>query len=348
MERSEKRYDGRPGGIALDDFWDWVEAAYWKAASKGKVTRLDFCRQMPAFLQHEALHLWRRKREEILTLPEGTAAKDYDPIEEMVKLFRREFETASPELVAELLSLKRGPGETCRMLKSRLERLVEKTGLLTAKEQARTYVRALPAELRVQLEPVLWVQSPGGEYTLEAAFEAAERLDLARALSARDRDPAVPAGALAGTPVVAAMAATVGGEPQACFRCGSATHIGAACPVKQHGTCSTCGKTGHTSAGCWRTHPDKKPVWAGGKGGGGARDGAGSPGGAAGGVARSAGGDARDQVIAAMGKQLEALAAELAKLKAAGPTAEPAYLAEERAHAPGDPADPDFDPYSCF
>lgn len=45
---SGKRYNGRPGGLALDDFWDWIEAAFCKAVSKKKISRDDFCRQMLA------------------------------------------------------------------------------------------------------------------------------------------------------------------------------------------------------------------------------------------------------------------------------------------------------------
>lgn len=160
---SGKRYDGRPGGVALDDFWDWIEGTYWKAVSKkASLSRADFCRQMPCFLQHEALHLWRKEKDSILTAPEDTPVKDWDPIEDMVDLFRREFETASPAMVDELLTLKKGPGETCRMLRSRLEMLNERTAILTEKEAARKFVQALPEELRAQLQPVLWVNSPGG------------------------------------------------------------------------------------------------------------------------------------------------------------------------------------------
>ena len=131
---SGKRYNGRPGGLALDDFWDWIEAAFWKAVSKKKISRADFCRQMPGFLEHEALHLWRRERASILTLPVGVVPDDWDPIKDMVELFRREFETPSPEMVHELLNLRKRPEETCRMLRSRLERLNERTGILTGRE----------------------------------------------------------------------------------------------------------------------------------------------------------------------------------------------------------------------
>jgi hypothetical protein len=41
----------------------------------------------------------------------------------VVKLFKKEFGAASAEQVRELHSLKKGPHETIRMLKSRLERL---------------------------------------------------------------------------------------------------------------------------------------------------------------------------------------------------------------------------------
>jgi hypothetical protein len=89
MEAS-RRYSGRPGGMDLDDFDDWMEAAYAKAVlKKASVTRVDFCRQMAGFLEHEALHLWRQKKTELLAVPEGVAAKEHDPIAAAVKLFRR-------------------------------------------------------------------------------------------------------------------------------------------------------------------------------------------------------------------------------------------------------------------
>jgi hypothetical protein len=52
------------------------------------------------------------------------------------------------------------------MLKSRAERLAEETGLVNGQEQAMAFVKALPAELRQWVEPVLWAQSPSGVYSL--------------------------------------------------------------------------------------------------------------------------------------------------------------------------------------
>ena len=331
---SRNRYNGRPGGLALDDFWDWIEAAFWKAVSKKKISRADFCRQMPGFLEHEALHLWRRERASILTLPVGVVPDDWDPIKDMVELFRREFETPSPEMVHELLNLRKRPEETCRMLRSRLERLNERTGILTEKEVARRFVQALPEKLRVQLEPVLWVKSPGGEYTLDMAFEGAERLDLAQALSARDRDQTGGAGGSkqgaggSGGEAVAVMLAA-GGE--GCFRCGSQEHTGTVCPVGRGELCGTCGKQGHTTAGCWRAHPERRPKWASGK----------TATGGAGEAGSGTGGAARDKVIAALEAQVVSITRQLAELKRS-PGATPAYLAAEPEESSGDQG---CDPY---
>jgi hypothetical protein len=76
------------------------------------------------------------------------------------------------------------------MLKSRIERLAEETCLLNAREQAMTFVNALPTSLRERVEPILWAKSPSGIYSLDDAAQAAERVKLAHAYSAGMRGPA--------------------------------------------------------------------------------------------------------------------------------------------------------------
>jgi hypothetical protein len=77
--------------------------------------------------------------------------------------------------------LKKRADETCKMLKSKVERLTKNTVLLNGREQAMAFVKALPTELRRRVEPNLWANSPAKVYTLEAAFEVAERIELAQA-----------------------------------------------------------------------------------------------------------------------------------------------------------------------
>jgi hypothetical protein len=84
----------------------------------------------------------------------------------VVKLFKKEFGAASTEQVQELQNLTRREGETCRMLKARLEQLSEETGLLNKQERAVAFVGALPDALRLQVEPLVWSQSEGGVYSL--------------------------------------------------------------------------------------------------------------------------------------------------------------------------------------
>ena len=199
---------------------------------------------------------------------------------------------------------------------------------------ARKFVQALPEKLRVQLEPVLWVKSPGGEYTLDMAFEGAERLDLAQALSARDRDQTGGAGGSkqgaggSGGEAVAVMLAA-GGE--GCFRCGSQEHTGTVCPVGRGELCGTCGKPGHTTAGCWQAHPERRPKWANSK----------TATGGAGVAGSGTGGAARDKVIAALEAQVVSITRQLAELKRS-PGATPAYLAAEPEESSGDQG---CDPY---
>jgi hypothetical protein len=72
-------------------------------------------------------------------------ASDWNPIADVIALFKEHFGVASAAKVRELQTLKKREDETCRMLRSRIERLAEETGLLNAREQALTFVNALPA-----------------------------------------------------------------------------------------------------------------------------------------------------------------------------------------------------------
>jgi hypothetical protein len=100
-------------------------------------------------LEYEALQLWRKKRDEILTEPEdGKQRKVWDPVADVIKLFKEHLGVPSAKKVRELQILRNGEKETCRMLKSRVERLAEETGLLNGREQAMPFVKALPSELR--------------------------------------------------------------------------------------------------------------------------------------------------------------------------------------------------------
>jgi hypothetical protein len=153
-----------------------------KSNSKQKnFTKAVFMRQLPIHLEHEALQVWRKHRERILTPPSDESADAWDPIEEVIKLFRKEFGVASADKVRELHRMRKRDDETCRMLKGRLERLADETGLINKREKALAFVRALPGELQRQVTPVLYASSKGGQYTLEEAFEIAEKIDLATA-----------------------------------------------------------------------------------------------------------------------------------------------------------------------
>jgi hypothetical protein len=65
------------------------------------------------------------------------------------------FGVASAAKVRELQTLKKRKDKTCRMLRSCLERLAEETCLLNAREQALTFVNALPAAVQERIEPIL-------------------------------------------------------------------------------------------------------------------------------------------------------------------------------------------------
>jgi hypothetical protein len=184
MHGGMQLFSGRSGTQSVDDLGNRLEAAYAKARSKDKkLTRAEFLHQLAGYLECEALRIWRKHRGDILE-PRGVAEGVVcDPIEEVVKLFKKESGAASAEQVQELQNLIRREGETCRMLKARLEQLSEETGLFNEQERAVAFVGALPDALRLQVEPLVWLQSEGGVYSLEKAFQVAERMDLAKAFA---------------------------------------------------------------------------------------------------------------------------------------------------------------------
>jgi hypothetical protein len=88
--KSDKRFSGRPDTLPIDAFWDWLEAAYWKAVLKEKrLIKAEILRQLPAYLDHEALRLWRKKKDQVLKPPEDKdIVAKWDLIEEVIKLFK--------------------------------------------------------------------------------------------------------------------------------------------------------------------------------------------------------------------------------------------------------------------
>jgi hypothetical protein len=278
-ERSTWRYDGRPGGMPLETFEDRLRAEFFKQKAKGaggkhKLTVPVFLQQVPSWLDHEALEVWRERKCEVLAEPAaaeaGKSTVEWDAIGKLVQIFGQEFQKASAEMVVEILQLKRQPQETCRMLKARVKRLSRETGLLNELEQARKFVSALEAPLRAQVEPVLWGQSPGGIYTLDQALQVAERIDLARALS--EGMLAEGRRQTGGTPKeVTAMAVTAGpAATVGCYRCGAHAHCAQECPISRDVVCTGCRKTAHMEAVCWSKDGQRRPEWAGRRGGAGA------------------------------------------------------------------------------
>jgi hypothetical protein len=59
-------FSGRPGTQSVEDFKDRLLAAYTKARSKKykKLTKGEFLLQLPGVLEHEALQLWCKKRDD--------------------------------------------------------------------------------------------------------------------------------------------------------------------------------------------------------------------------------------------------------------------------------------------
>jgi hypothetical protein len=181
----------------------------------------------------------------------------WDPLANIIKLFKEHFGVPSVEKVRKLQTLRKGEKETCRMLKSRVERLAEETGLLNGREQAMAFVKALPAELRQRVELVLWAQSPSGVYSLDAAFQVAEQIELARAHAAGMQGWTESGGSSERrVPAMQAVDETEG----PCYKCGEAGHRAAACR-QNVGRCTACNKKGHKETVCWRAHPKLKPDW---------------------------------------------------------------------------------------
>jgi hypothetical protein len=64
-------FSGRPDSQSVEDFEDRLLATYAKARLKDKkLSKAEFLLQLPGVLEYEALQLWRKKRDEILTEPE--------------------------------------------------------------------------------------------------------------------------------------------------------------------------------------------------------------------------------------------------------------------------------------
>jgi hypothetical protein len=157
-----------------------------------------------------------------------------------------------------------------------VKRLSRETRLLNDLEQTRKFLSALEAPLRAQVEPVLWGQSLGRIYTLDQAFKVAKRIDLARALlegvlAEGRRQTGGTFKEVTAMAVTARPAATV-----ECYRCGTHAHRAQECPISRDVVCTGCGKTGHMEAVCWSKDGQRRPEWAGRRGGTGA--GAGEPG----------------------------------------------------------------------
>jgi hypothetical protein len=111
-------FSGRPGSQSVDDFEDRLLEAYAKAKLKEKrLTKAEFLLQLPAYLEHEALQLWRKNlREEILIEPdEREKLKTSDPIAAVIKLFQEHFGVASAAKVFELQTLRKRADKTCRI-----------------------------------------------------------------------------------------------------------------------------------------------------------------------------------------------------------------------------------------
>jgi hypothetical protein len=70
-------FSGRPGTQSVENFEDRLLAAYAKVRCKDKkLSEAELLLQLPAYLGHEALQLWRKRRKNILTKPEGASNRD--------------------------------------------------------------------------------------------------------------------------------------------------------------------------------------------------------------------------------------------------------------------------------
>jgi hypothetical protein len=120
---------------------------------------------------------------------------------------------------------------------------------------------------------VLYANSKKGQYTLEEAFEIAEKIDLATAYAeglqgwqqggtsavGERRGGGEPRGFARAR--VAAAAADMRGGP--CYRCGAADHMAKECHLGSKVTCGVCHKAGHMREACWEVNPLLRTAWAG-------------------------------------------------------------------------------------
>jgi hypothetical protein len=247
-------FSGQPGSQLVEDCEDRLLAAYAKARLKDKkLTKAEFLLQLPGVLEFEALQLWRKKRDESLTEPkDGENSKVWDPLADVIKLFKEHFEVPSAEKVRKLRTLKKGEKKTCRMLKSRVERLAEETGLLNGRKQAITVVKALPAELCQRVESVLWAQSPSDLQSGCSIPGCRAHIELAQAYAA-GMQGWTESGGSSGRRVSAMQ--VIDDTEGPCYKCGESGHKAAACR-QDVGRCTACNKKGHKEAVCWRAHPE--------------------------------------------------------------------------------------------
>jgi hypothetical protein len=265
MHGGMQLFSGRPrtlsveGGVA--DLGDRLEAAYAKArVTDKKLTHAEFLHQLAGCLECLVFRVWRKHRGNILRPRDAASGVEWNPIEEAVKLFKKEFGAASAEQVQKLQNLTRRERDTCRMLNARLEQLSEETRLLNKQERAVAFFGALLDALRLQVEPLMWSQIKGGVYSPEKAFQVAERIDLAKtfAMGRRrgDEHHLEVVVAATGAGIITNGANRI---PPACYCCGQHGHKADACVLPQTMVCGTYFKEGHAATACW--HKTKKPKW---------------------------------------------------------------------------------------
>lgn len=142
------------------------------------------------------------------------------------------------------------------MIRNRMGRLAEETGLLNGREQAHGLCEGLASRVApARVEPILWANSPSGIYTLESALQVAERIELAQAYAAEMQGWADSRGGSSKQRGSAHAASVHEGEY---YRCGGSGHRANAC-ISSQARCIACYKRGHTEAMCWTTHPERKP-----------------------------------------------------------------------------------------
>jgi hypothetical protein len=134
-----------------------------------------------------------------------------------------------------------------------MEQLSEETGLLNEQECAVAFVEALLDALRLQVEPLVWSQSEGGMYSLEKAFQVAERMDLAKAFAmGRRRGGEQQLEVVAAATGAGIITYATDRPPSACYRCGQHKHKADACALPQTVVYETCSKERHAAtASCY-------------------------------------------------------------------------------------------------